>query len=154
MKYRFCKSLVTGFSVAGLLFAAAVMNPAASEDWPRRPVTVIVPFGAGGPVDAVARFVAHQLEETLKTPFIIDNRSGASGNIGAAAVARAKPDGYTLLFATPFPMGLNRMMSDNVSFNPTEDLVPIVMIGKSPQILLSSATGRIQSFQQLVETGK
>jgi tripartite-type tricarboxylate transporter receptor subunit TctC len=115
---------------------------------------MIVPFGAGGPVDAVARFISHRLEAVLNKPFVVDNRAGASGNIGAAALSRAKPDGHTIMIATPFPMGLNKFMSSNLSFDPQVDFTPVIMIGKSPQIFLANADSPVKSMKQLVDAAK
>src|SRR5215510_7833763 len=86
---------------------ALVLSPslaaAQAQPWPARPISLIVPFGAGGAPDIIARFVAQELSEKLSQRVIIENRTGASGNIGAGAVAKSPPDGYTLLLGTPNP---------------------------------------------------
>ena len=84
---------------------------AAAQSWPARPVTLVVPFPAGGAPDIVARFLAEALGEKLGQRFVVENRTGASGNIGALTVARAAPDGYTIMLATPYPIGFNKLMS-------------------------------------------
>src|ERR671932_228235 len=99
------RSLEAGHSMIGMRFAAlalafAIATPVAAQDYPTRPVTVVVPTGAGGAMDTVARLLAPQLEQRFGKPFIIENRPGAGTNIGATAVARSAPDGQTLLMAT------------------------------------------------------
>ncbi|MBV8510503.1 MAG: tripartite tricarboxylate transporter substrate binding protein, partial [Xanthobacteraceae bacterium] len=84
--------------LVSLALALAPGSAASAQEWPDRPVTMIVPFPAGGPADIIARAVANALSESLGKQFIIDNRAGAGGNIGGAAVAKAAADGYTLLF--------------------------------------------------------
>lgn len=140
--------------MSGLSIINSCVPSASEENWPSRVVTVTVPFGAGGPVDAVARFISHALETQLQQPFIVANKSGASGNIGASSVARAKPDGYSILLATPAPMGLNKFMTKNLQFDPQVDLIPVVLIGKSPQIFLTNDNSPIKSLPDLVEVAR
>src|SRR5262245_15135613 len=94
----------------GLALALAPCHGAAAQAWPDRPVTLIVPFPAGAAVDTLARAAANALSENLGKQFIVDNRAGAGGNVGGAAAAKAAPDGYTLLFGTPSPIALNKLM--------------------------------------------
>jgi tripartite-type tricarboxylate transporter receptor subunit TctC len=117
---------------------AATVAPAAAQSWPTRPVTVVVPFPAGGSTDILARALGQELSVKLGQQFVIENRTGATGNIGAAAVAKAAPDGYTILFATPGPIALNQLMSKNLPFDPNRDLAPIVLIAKSPHIYVAN----------------
>src|SRR6187402_1708754 len=92
----------------GLALALAPCHGAIAQEWPNRPVTMIVPFPAGAAVDTLARAVANSLSETFGKQFIVDNRTGAGGNIGGAAVAKAPADGYTFLFGTPAPIAINK----------------------------------------------
>jgi tripartite-type tricarboxylate transporter receptor subunit TctC len=123
------------------LFAGLLVGPALAENWPVRSVTMIVPFPAGGSADTLARTVAQELSDKLGKPFVIDNRAGAGGNIGAAAVAKAKPDGYTILFTTPAPIALNKLMYRNMPYDPQADFEPVVLIAKSPLIITAKAGG-------------
>jgi tripartite-type tricarboxylate transporter receptor subunit TctC len=123
------------------LFAGLLVGPAVAENWPVRSVTMIVPFPAGGSADTLARTVAQELSDKLGKPFVIDNRAGAGGNIGAAAVAKAKPDGYTILFTTPAPIALNKLMYRNIPYDPQADFEPVVLIAKSPLIITAKAGG-------------
>ena len=112
---------------------------AAAQSWPTRPITLICPFGAGGAPDIIARFVAQELGDKLGQKVVVENRTGASGNIGTAAVAKAAPDGYTLLLGTPSPLVINRLIEGTKqSFDPDTELTPIGVIGKS-----ASDTGHV-----------
>jgi tripartite-type tricarboxylate transporter receptor subunit TctC len=139
----------------GLAYAAAlavVMAPslASSQAWPNRPVTMVVPFVAGSATDIVGRFLAEELGEKLGQRFLIENRTGASGNIGALAVARAAPDGYSIFLGTPFPMALNKLMSTDLKFDPEQDFTPIVLIAKSPQIIVSGLSLPAKNLKEVM----
>jgi tripartite-type tricarboxylate transporter receptor subunit TctC len=123
-------------SLSVLSFGTAI-----AEDWPARNVTMIVPFPAGGSADILARAVAQELTEKLGKPFVIENRGGAGGNIGAAVVAKAKPDGYTILFTTPAPISLNKLMYRNMPYDPETDFEPVVLVAKSPLIIVAKGDG-------------
>jgi tripartite-type tricarboxylate transporter receptor subunit TctC len=123
------------------LLSVLSFGTASAEDWPARNVTMIVPFPAGGSTDILARAVAQELTEKLDKPFVIENRGGAGGNIGAAVVAKAKPDGYTILFTTPAPISLNKLMYRNMPYDPETDFEPVVLVAKSPLIIVAKGDG-------------
>ena len=104
------------------------------QSWPTRPVTVVVPFPPGGPSDVAARPMAKALSENLKQPFVIDNRGGATGNIGAALVAKAVPDGYTLLISSGAPIVINPSLFKAMPFDPAKDLAPITNLLRVPLV--------------------
>jgi tripartite-type tricarboxylate transporter receptor subunit TctC len=135
------------------LFAGLLVGPAVAENWPVRSVTMIVPFPAGGSADTLARTVAQELSDKLGKPFVIDNRAGAGGNIGAAAVAKAKPDGYTILFTTPAPIALNKLMYRNMPYDPQADFEPVVLIAKSPLIITARA-GEFSNLKDMIAFAK
>ena len=115
-----------------LLLAAILVVPLAhgqAGDYPSRPVKMIVPFPPGSGADTVARFAAKQLEEQLGQPFVVENRGGAGGMIGAAAVAKSTPDGYTLLLTSPGPLGYYRVLYKSISYDPVKDFAPIALLG-------------------------
>lgn len=109
--------------------AGAALAPAqAADPYPSKPIRLIVPFEAGGTSDTTARMVAHQLEKQLGQPIIVDNKAGANGAIGAAAVARAQPDGYTLLHTTP-AFVINPFVNKSIQYDVFKDFVPITNVG-------------------------
>jgi tripartite-type tricarboxylate transporter receptor subunit TctC len=117
--------------------AATIVSPARAETYPARPVTIVVPFAAGGGSDLLARLVAQHLEERLGKPFIIENRPGAATTIAAMSVVRAAPDGYTLMQATSSTMAINVTMSKKLAYEPLKDLVPVALLSSSPFFLVS-----------------
>jgi tripartite-type tricarboxylate transporter receptor subunit TctC len=130
------------FSLCGAALAALAgfsSLPAHAQDYPAegRPVQVIVPApGGGGTGDAIARVLAEELAKRLKTTFVIDNKAGANGNIGAAAAAQAAPDGYRLLFSWAGTLAVNPALYKNMAFDPQKDFVPIVLVADVPNILV------------------
>ncbi len=142
------------FGLFGLALALAPCHGAVADEWPTRPVTMIVPFPAGGPADIAARAVANALSETLGKQFIVDNRAGAGGNIGGAAAAKAAADGYTLLFTTPAPAALNKLMYKTMPYDPEHDLTPVVLVAKSPLILAAKLDLPAKSLADLIAYAK
>ena len=137
--------------VASLAFSVA----AGAETWPTRPITMICPFGAGGAPDIIARFVAQELGDKLGQRVIVENRTGASGNIGAAAVAKAAPDGYTLLLGTPSPIVINKLIEGTKqSFDPDNELTPIIVIGGSASVMVTAPKSPSTSVQALIGGAK
>ena len=121
-----------GFALAAVL---ALCSQASAEDYPTRTVKIIVPFAAGGSADVVPRILSDWLSRKWGQAVIIENRTGAAGNIGADAVAKADPDGYTLLAAPPPPLVINQNLYPKLGFDPTA-LEPIVVIARIPNALV------------------
>jgi tripartite-type tricarboxylate transporter receptor subunit TctC len=134
----------------GLALALAPCHGAAAQEWPSRPVTLVVPFPAGAVVDTLARAVANALSESFGRQFIVDNRTGAGGNIGGAAVAKANPDGYTLLFGTPAPIAMNRLMYKGLSYDSERDFTPVVLLAKSPLIIAAKLDFPAKTLAELI----
>ncbi|RAI35131.1 Bug family tripartite tricarboxylate transporter substrate binding protein [Rhodoplanes serenus] len=124
-------------SVAVATVVAAGGGSAAAQSWPARPVTLVVPFAPGTTSDVLGRALAEHLGRSLGQTVVIDNRSGAGGNIGGAAVAKAAPDGYTVLLATTGPAATNKLMYKEMSYDPQKDFAPVVLIGRSPVIVVA-----------------
>jgi tripartite-type tricarboxylate transporter receptor subunit TctC len=141
------------FTTAAVL-AAVTPSVVAAQSWPARPVTIVVPYPAGIAPDIVGRFLAQELGDKLGQRFLVDNRTGASGDIGAMAVARAAPDGHTILLATPYPIGLNKLMSPDLKFDPEKDFTPIVLIAKSPHIIVAGAGSPAKDLKALIAHAK
>ena len=125
-------------AVAAITLAAAVCTPALAQDaaaaYPNKPITIIVPFAAGGNTDVKTRLVARQLGDILKQPVLVDNRPGASGNIGIEMLTKAAPDGYTIAMGSFGPLAVNPWIYPKVNFDP-KALVPIILLEKSPLVL-------------------
>ncbi len=123
-----------------LLLAGVAAFDASAQSYPSKPVTVIVPFAAGGSVDAAARFVMPKLAERLKQPIVVENVPGAGGTIGAQRVAKAAPDGYTLLFAVQSNMTIEKLVRPSVvRYDGIKDFTPISLVGTSPLVLVGRA---------------
>ena len=122
--------------VASLSFAlSALAQPDAAADYPNHPVRIIVSTSAGGGVDTVTRIIAAQLQEKLGQPFVVEDRGGGGGNIGAEAVYTAKPDGYTLLASQPSPITSNIALYKKLNFDPAA-LESVAVMSKIPNLLL------------------
>ncbi|MDQ0038703.1 tripartite-type tricarboxylate transporter receptor subunit TctC [Variovorax boronicumulans] len=121
--------------------AIALMAPAAwaQGTWPTKPVRIVVPFAAGGTTDILARAVAPELSKAFGQQFIVDNRAGAGGNVGAEIVARAPNDGYTLLMGTVGTHGINRALYPKLPFDPIKDFAPITLVAAVPNVMEMNA---------------
>ena len=141
-----------------LATAAAVLisslTQGAAQEWPARPVTMVVPFTSGTTSDVVARALTDHLSKAIGQPIVIDNRGGAGGNIGAGMVAKAKPDGYTILLATTGPAATNKLMYKTMTFDPQRDFADIVLVGKAPVIIVARPNGPANSLQGLIGYAK
>ena len=141
------------FCLSGL--AGLVLATAASTGWaqayPTKPVRLVVPFPPGGLIDNMARLLGPRLSQELGQPVIIDNKPGAGGNLGAAEAARAQPDGYTLLMASP-PLTISPSLYKTMPYKP-EQIVPVAMLGRVPNVLIVKAGG-VSSVNQLIDKAK
>lgn len=133
------------------LFTSAMASPQA---FPTRPIQVIVPFSVGSTTDIMTRAIAQELSHRLGQPVVVDNRPGAGGNIGAEALTRAAPDGYTLMMGTNGPLAANPHLYDKVPFDPVTDFVPIVHVVATPQFLLASREAPVSSVADFVRLAK
>ena len=125
-----------------------------AQDYPARPVKIIVAFTAGGTSDIMARSLAQRLTERFKQPFVIENKPGAGGNIGTEAVVRAPADGYTLIVNSVGPMAVNPTLYKSLPYNPLTDLVPIAQISDVPNVLVVHPSLNVKTVQDLVAYGK
>ena len=122
----------------------------AQDDYPNRPVRIIVPFAPGGSTDVVARILADKLGTEMKQGFIVENKPGAGGNIGADAVAKATPDGYTLLMGTTGVLAINKYLYKEMSFDPERDLAPVSYTSLITNILVVNPQVPVKSVAELV----
>ena len=143
--------------MAGLLSLACALLPAAraaeSSDWPARPVTLVVPFPPGGGNDAVARQIAGPAGRALGQPLVIDNRPGAGGTIGSAAVARTRPDGHTLLLCSTSSLVVATALYPDLPYR-VEDLVPVVHIANTPTIWVADPGVPASNLQEFIAAAK
>jgi tripartite-type tricarboxylate transporter receptor subunit TctC len=137
------------FLFAGIVLALALVGPVQAA-YPEKPVTIIVPFPAGGSTDMVARAIAPKLQEKLGQPFVIDNRAGATGAIGATAVKNAAPDGYTFMVASIGVFAINPYIQKNLQYDPAKDLDPITVAVRAPNVLVASPNFPANSVAELI----
>jgi tripartite-type tricarboxylate transporter receptor subunit TctC len=125
-----------------------------AQTYPSRPVKVIVPFSAGGPLDVVARAVSDKLSVSLKQPFVIENRAGAGGNLGSEVVAKAAPDGYTLLMVLATTLTANPSLYKKLPFDPDKDLRPISIMTNSSQMVVVHPSVPVSTLAEFVAFAK
>ena len=116
--------------------AAGAHGLASAQAYPSRPITIIVPYSAGGGMDVVARAVGKRLGEELGQPVVVENRTGANGLIGVTAVARSKPDGYTLLMANTTPNSIMPLISKEVTYDPLKDFETLAIVSYTPMLIV------------------
>ncbi len=135
----------------GLAGSAAVLAaPAIAQTFPSKPINLVVPFAPGGSTDVVARIIAAKMSENMGTQVIVENRAGAGGGVGAAAVAKATPDGHTILMATISTHTLNPLMAKTKLFDPIKDFAPISLLATVPNVLVVHPSLGVNNVQELV----
>jgi tripartite-type tricarboxylate transporter receptor subunit TctC len=135
------------------LLAVCASSSALAQAWPQRPIKVVIPFPPGGPTDLVMRTAAEKIQTILKQPVVIDNQPGAGGNIGAATVARAAPDGYTFLFATDTLLTVNPHVYKAMPFK-LDDLKPISVLSSFSQTLVCNPSLGVKTVAELIAKSK
>src|SRR3954463_16301210 len=135
--------------LAAAAVAIFLASAAHAQDWPAKAVRIVVPFPAGGSADLMPRALTEKLAEKWGQPVIVDNRPGAAGNIGADAVFRAEPDGYTLLSGPPPPLVINRLLYPSLSYDSTQ-FVPISVIGAIPNVLLVNPNVPVSALSDFI----
>ncbi|MFA1683039.1 tripartite tricarboxylate transporter substrate binding protein [Achromobacter dolens] len=139
----------TALAALSLVAAAA----SAAQDWPTKPITLVVPYPPGGPTDIVARVVAQGLGDELKQTIIVDNRSGAGGNIGADMVAKAAPDGYTLLLATT-AHAINMSLFKNLNYDTRKSFAPVSLLTSGPLVIVTRPDLPASNVRELIALAK
>jgi tripartite-type tricarboxylate transporter receptor subunit TctC len=127
---------------------------ARADDYPTHPVTMIVPYTPGGSTEILARIIAQNLERKLGQSVIVENKPGAGTVIGTTMVAKAAPDGYTLLMATPTPMAINVRVHKELPYDPATDFVPLIMVASAPFILIVNPSLPVKSVKELIDYAK
>lgn len=136
----------------GLLCLA--MAPSAAQDWPAKPIRLIVPYPAGGGTDVVARMVADRLSKLLNQPIFVENRGGANGAVGLQALKQSEPDGYTLGFTSDTPLTVNPWLYKNLAYDPTKDFVPVASAVRLPGMLAANPSFPANNVAELIALAK
>jgi tripartite-type tricarboxylate transporter receptor subunit TctC len=134
---------------ASLLFSSLAF----AQSYPSKPIRVVVPFAPGGPVDVVARLMQPKLSELLGQPLVIENKAGAGGNLGVSQVARAAPDGYTVLM-TSSSFAVNATLTPDAGYNAEKDFTPIAVVGAQPNFIVVNASFPARTLAELLEMAK
>jgi tripartite-type tricarboxylate transporter receptor subunit TctC len=129
---------------------AAFVTPAGAQEWPAKPVKIVVNVAPGGGVDTTTRIIADKLHARFGQPFVIENRPGAGGNIAADYVARAKPDGYTLLMGNNSILATNASLYKKLTYNPEKDFAPVTLVGTQANILVVNSNVPAHSLKELI----
>jgi len=139
----------TFLALAALAFAGAV-----HAQFPQKPVRIVVPYPAGGTSDILARSIGQKLQEQWGQPVIVDNKPGATGNVGAEIVAKSPPDGYTLMLADIGSLAISPSVFANLPFDPVKDFVPVIMVAYSPHILAAHPSVPAKDVKELIAYAK
>lgn len=145
---------LTRRAALALAALAALVSPASAEDFPTKPVTLVIPFAAGGSTDVVGRIIAERMSKELGQQVLVDNRAGAGGSIGAGAVARAEPDGYTILMGTVSTHALNPLILAKTPYDAINDFAPISLLILVPNVLAVNPELPVNSVQELIDLAK
>jgi tripartite-type tricarboxylate transporter receptor subunit TctC len=141
------------FLMGGMAALGAAVAPARAQTYPTKPVRVIVPFAPGG-VDVTARLVTDRLAAAFGQPFVIENRPGAGGALGAKVAAGSEPDGYTLLFSSPGPVVVSPLINKNAGYDPVKSFAPVGMVAQSPLLLVIHPSVPAHTVRELVSYAK
>ena len=142
---------LAALAVAGVLGHGGLAH---AQDYPNRPVKIVVPFPAGGGTDALTRFAARGMEQRLGQPFIIENRGGAGTTLGATAVARAEPDGYTIMVGTASTFAAAPGIYKRLAYDPAKDFSPIMLFATVPFVLVVNPSLGVNSVKELIDLAK
>jgi tripartite-type tricarboxylate transporter receptor subunit TctC len=148
---RGMRSILPALLAALTLLALPASDARAQDAWPTGPVKVIVPYGPGSTPDVVARLVNDQLSKRLGQPFIVENKPGAGGNVGTAAVAKATPDGYTLGVTISGPLAANTLLYKQLSYDPAKEIAPISILATQPSVIVANDKVAGDTMPKLLE---
>jgi tripartite-type tricarboxylate transporter receptor subunit TctC len=137
-----------------VFFLLVLALPAKAQDWPSRPVTLINPFAAASAVDVVIRLVAQRMTTNTGRSFLVENRTGASGNIGTEAAAKAKPDGYTFLVGSPGSMAINPYLFKKLPYDAEKDFVAVTTLASFPQVVIVNPKQPVHNMAELIAHAK
>ncbi|WP_371435045.1 Bug family tripartite tricarboxylate transporter substrate binding protein [Polaromonas sp.] len=142
------------FFVALVMLGTFAVNPLMAQTYPSKPIRMVVTYAPGGITDSLARAVAAKMSDSMGQQVIVDNRVGGSGNIGSAMVAKAAPDGYTILFGANGPQAANVSLFAKLPYDPVKDLTPVALVGISGVVLVVAQTAPYNNLQELISAAK
>ncbi|MFT3849545.1 MAG: tripartite tricarboxylate transporter substrate binding protein [Propionivibrio sp.] len=145
--------LLSSIALVGTLVSSGVAWGQSPNDWPSRPVTIVVGFGAGGPTDVLARILAEGLSTKFKQPFVVDNKAGAAGAVAASQVKQAAPDGYTLMFGSSSTLSIIPTLQ-KTAYDPIKDFTTIGLVASYPYFLVAPASSKVASLDDLIQHGR
>ena len=134
---------------SALLLSLTALTSFAADEYPTKPVSIVVAYAPGGQGDVFARLVGEKLSTVYKQPVVVDNRPGVSGTVGTRIAAKAKNDGYTLLLGQTGEITVNRLLIKDMGYDPMKDLIPVVQIGNAPLVMLAPADAPYNTVQEL-----
>lgn len=134
-----------------LLFSLLLQGVAFAQSYPAKPVRVVIPYPPGSTPDIVGRTLSTKLQENLGQPFVVDNRTGGGGNIGAEAVAKSAADGYTLLIGINGPAAINKFLYKDLNYDSDKDLMPVSLLASAPQMLVVTPSVAVNDFKGFIE---
>lgn len=145
------RGFLAATGAAGLVISTRVSW---GDDYPSKPITLVVPYPAGGGSDAIGRFVADALAAGLPQSVVVENRAGAAGSVGGGEVARAKPDGYTILVGGSAPLAANKVIQSGLAYDPQTDFTPISLVGETPLIMIGGKDIEMNTVHDVIEYAK
>ena len=147
---------ISRFALALIASACALTTPSAqaADDYPNKPVSIIVAYAPGGQGDVFARLVGEKLSTVYKQPVVVDNRPGVSGTVGTRLAAQAKKDGYTLFLVQTGEITVNRVLIKELGYDPMKELVPVVMIGNAPLVMLAAADAPYNTVAEFIQAAR
>jgi tripartite-type tricarboxylate transporter receptor subunit TctC len=140
--------------ILGLVALCAAPLPAKAQDYPTKPIRLVVPFPPGGPNDIIGRVVGQKMQELLGQPIIIDNRPGAGGALGTDNVAKSEPDGYSIAIASAGALAISTALQEKILYDPLKELAPITLVARVPELLVASTTVPAANVRELVALAK
>lgn len=145
------RKITNALTAAMALVLCALAATAIAQEYPTKPIHIIVPFAPGGPSDSQARVIAQKLSEAIKQPVVVENRPGGAGNIGVGLVAKAIPDGYTLLFCSTGPLVINQSIFIKMPFDTIKDFSPVTLVSFAPTVLAVHPSVPVSNIQELIQ---
>jgi tripartite-type tricarboxylate transporter receptor subunit TctC len=142
------------FVMAAAALAMAPVNVTTAQEWPTKPIKLIVPFPPGGGTDIISRVLANKLTETLKQGIVVENKPGAGGNIGVDLAAKSAPDGYTIVMGQTSNLAINPTLYAKLPYDPLKDLAPIALVADAPVVMVVATTSPLQSLDQIMAAAK